>query len=84
MKHDLTFEKPEVVEKLKAMAKKRLEESVEPNNPINKPKYQKIVEALSKQNNFLNLICAGDSNVPYFAKDCICTLPSSPLPFPVI
>ena len=48
MKHDLTFEKPEVVEKLKAMAKKRLEESVEPNNPINKPKYQKIVEALSK------------------------------------
>ena len=48
LKNDLTFDKPEVVKKLKALAKARLQESIEPNNPINKPKYQKLVKALSE------------------------------------
>ena len=48
MKNDLTFDKPQVVEQLKKIARDRLNESKPPLMPINQPKYQKIVDALNK------------------------------------
>ncbi len=48
LKHDLAMEKPDVIKKLKAIAKKQLDESLPPNKPINQPKYEKIVKALSE------------------------------------
>lgn len=47
LEHDLTFDKPEVVAKLKKIALDRLNESIEPLNQINKPKYEKLVKALT-------------------------------------
>lgn len=46
LKNDLTKAKPKEVEKLKQIARKQLSESKPPIMEINKPKYQKIVNAL--------------------------------------
>lgn len=48
LKNDLTFDKPQVVEKLKAIARDQLKRSVPPIMPINQPKYEKIVKALAE------------------------------------
>lgn len=48
LKNDLTFDKPEVVEQLKQIARDRLAESKPPLMDINQPKYEKIVKALAE------------------------------------
>ena len=48
LKNDLTFDKPEVVEQLKQIARDRLAESKPPLMNINQPKYEKIVKALAE------------------------------------
>lgn len=48
LKKELSAEKPQVVKELKKIALDRLNESIPPLMPINQPKYQKIVDALSK------------------------------------
>ena len=48
LKNDLTFDKPEVVEQLKQIARDRLAESKPPLMEINQPKYEKIVKALAE------------------------------------